>query len=271
MINAALTVLGISVGALALLCAFIYFRQERMIFYPQGNDPELRAQWRWRRVEIPSGRHVLEAWWAEAGAPESDLTIVYFGGNAEDVLFTARSATAIAAKRMLVTNYRGYGTSTGSPSERALMEDALAIYDYVRGPGGTDPRHIVLMGRSLGSAVATSLAANREVRGVVLITPFDSMAAIAARYYPRMLVDRLLRHRFASVEVAPRAQAPALMLIAERDQIVPASHSLALAGAWAGPKQLKTFEGVGHNDIQLHPDYYATINRFLSTLAEPAP
>ena len=70
MLISVLTFLGFALGAVVLLCLFIYLRQERLIFHPRANDPALREHWRWHRVEIPSGKHVLEGWWADAGAPE---------------------------------------------------------------------------------------------------------------------------------------------------------------------------------------------------------
>jgi pimeloyl-ACP methyl ester carboxylesterase len=237
-----------------------------MLFYPRANDPELRVHWRWRRIEIPSGNHVLEGWWAEAGAPDSDLTLVYFGGNAEDVLLAARNAGRMAAKRMLVVNYRGYGGTKGKPTQQALFEDALAIYDYVRGPGGAAPTSIVLIGRSLGSGVATWLATQREVRAAVLITPFDSIRAVAARRFPAIIVDLLLRHPFPSAEMAPRAKVPALFLIAAEDAVIAPAHAYALAEAWGGSTQIRAFAGAGHNDIDLHPDYHVTLDEFLQSL-----
>ncbi|HEY8537519.1 MAG TPA: alpha/beta hydrolase [Steroidobacteraceae bacterium] len=263
MVTAIVAFIAICLGALVLLSSYIYFAQERMIFYPRPNDPQLRAQWRWNRVEISSGEHTIEGWWADAGAPESNLTIVYFGGNAEDVLYAARDAARFEAKRMLVVNYRGFGKSQGKPSQRALFADALAVYDYVTGPGNAEPQDLIVMGRSMGAAVATMLAAKRELRAVVLITPFDSLRAVAERHYPALLVRLLLRHPFPSHELAPQAQVPALFLIAEQDRIVPPSHSYALARVWGGPTHTRAFENVGHNDIEKHPAYYREINAFL--------
>lgn len=269
MLTSTLTFLGIALAAVVLLCLFIYVQQERLIFYPRANDPALREQWRWQRVEIPSGEHVLEGWWADAGAPESNLTLVYFGGNAEDVLFTARNAARLAAKRMLVVNYRGYGGTKGKPTQQALFEDALAIHAYVLGPGGAEAQDIVVMGRSLGSGVATLLAAKREVRAAVLITPFDSIKAVAARHYPALLVEWLLRHPFPSAEMAPQARVPALFLVAENDEVIAPAHAYALARAWGGPNQVRAFAHVGHNDIDQHPDYYGAINTFFQSLVRP--
>jgi uncharacterized protein len=263
MLTGTLTLIGIVAGALVLACVFIYVRQDGLVFYPVRNDPHLRAEWRWKRIEINSGDHVLEGWWADGADPNSSLTLVYFGGNAEDVLFAARSAARIEAKRMLVVNYRGYGGTTGRPSQQALFEDALATYDYALGPGGADPQDLVVMGRSLGSGVATMLAAHRNPRAAVLITPFDSITAVAANYYPAVIVELLLRHPFPSIEFAASTKVPALFLIAEQDRVIPPSHATRLAAAWGGEKRVHVLDGAGHNDIEAHAAYYELINDFL--------
>jgi pimeloyl-ACP methyl ester carboxylesterase len=270
MLTGALLLIGIVIGAVVLAGAFIYVRQDRLLFYPVRNDPQLRAHWRWKRIEITAGDHVLEGWWADGADPNSSLTILYFGGNAEDVLVTARHAGRLEAKRMLVVNYRGYGQTKGRPSQHALFEDALAIYDYALGPGGADPQDIVVMGRSLGSGVAAMLAARREPRAAILITPFDSISAVAAHHYPAFIVDRLLRHPFPSTEFATSAKAPALFLIAELDSVIPPSHASTLAAAWRGEKHVHVLDGVGHNDIEAHAAYYPFINDFLRSLSKAA-
>ncbi|WP_348240219.1 hypothetical protein, partial [Salmonella enterica] len=84
--------------------------------------------------------------------------------------------------------------------------------DYVTGPGNADPQDLIVMGRSMGAAVATMLAAKREIRAVVLITPFDSLRAVAERHYPELLVRLLLRNPIPSHDMAPQAQVPALIL-----------------------------------------------------------
>jgi pimeloyl-ACP methyl ester carboxylesterase len=268
MLTTMLTFAAVAFGAFILLCGYLYVRQDRMIFYPRPNDPELREHWRTKRVEIASGDTVLEGWWAEGGAAAtSDTVILYFGGNAEDVLGTARIAQRFACKRMLVVNYRGYGGTKGRPGQEALYQDALAIYDYAIDAGGAESADIVVMGRSLGSGLATLLAAKRTVRGAILITPYDSILAVASRHYAWFPVERLLRHPFRSAELARGVKAPGLFLMAARDNVIPPSHGEALARAWAGRKAVHVLPGVGHNDIEADPGYYDLINRFLQTIA----
>jgi len=189
---------GIVGAVYGALCLLLYVQQDTFIFYPVRNDPALVKRWQARRVEIPTPDTIIEGWWAQNDSATDDVTIIYFGGNAEDVLYTAEAAQRFNARRILVTNYRGYGGTPGQPSETALLNDALAIYDYAAKQPGVSGDDIVVIGRSLGSGVATYLAANRVVRGVVLITPYDSLAGVAQAHFPYFRVRLLLKHRYPS-------------------------------------------------------------------------
>ena len=245
------------------LCAFLYFNQERSIFFPGPNDPQLVNAFQTQRIEIPATGATLEGWWLDNPHATTPFLILYFGGNGEDVLYTASDFEQLKARHLLVVNYRSYGNSTGKPGQEALYDDALAIYDYAM-RRGVPPKNIVVMGRSLGSGIAAMVAGRREVRAAILITPFDSLAAVAAAHYPYFPVRWLLRHPFPSTDWARHAQAPALILAAERDDIVPSQHAQRLFDAWHGQKQIHILKGRGHNDIQTDPSYYRLINEFLS-------
>lgn len=262
MLMGLLGLLSVGIGAFVLLGALLYWGQEGVIFHPTRNDSRLLRQPA-SRVEIETSGATLEGWWIDNPSAASCAVIIYFGGNAEDVLYTASTAPNIDARRMLVVNYRGYGRSTGKPGQKALYEDAHAIYDYAIA-SGVPAGQIVVMGRSLGSAMATLLAANRSVRAAILITSFDSLAAVAAHHYPIFPVRQLLRHPFPSGEWAKRAGAAALFLSAERDYVIPPMHAQRLYESWSGEKQIHVLAGMGHNDIELHADYYPLINRFLA-------
>jgi pimeloyl-ACP methyl ester carboxylesterase len=262
MLSFLLGVLSIAAIAYVAICAMLFFTQESAIFYPGPNDASLVQQHAKSRIEIGS----LEGWWVENPAATNDLVILYFGGNAEDILYTAGTLPLLGARRMLVVNYRGYGASKGRPGQRELYEDGLAIYDYAVSTG-VRPDQVVVMGRSLGSGVASMLAGSRDVRAAVLVTPFDSLAAVAAGHYPIFPVRLLMRHPFPSADWARKARAPALILAAERDDIVPARHAKRLSEAWAGDAQFHLLAGTGHNDIEQSPGYYLRIREFLATLA----
>jgi fermentation-respiration switch protein FrsA (DUF1100 family) len=268
---ASLLIVGaILLGFYLVLVSLLYFRQDGFLFFPVRSDPTLARKWRSARVEIPSGGTWIEGWWAESPEAAGAATVLYFGGNAEDVLYTAESARQLHARRLLVTCYRGYGGSPGRPSQAALFADALAIYDQALRRPGVAPEEIVVMGRSLGSGVATYLASRRPVRAAILVTPFDSMVAVGQRHYPFFPVRAMLRNPFPSDELARRTAAPALILAGDRDDIIPAQHAERLYAAWAGAKELHVLHGAGHNDIEQHPDYYPRINAFLDRLQRAA-
>lgn len=256
--------LAVVAGAFVVICVLLYLGQDGSVFFPTRNDPLLVQQQQANRVEIDTGGATLEGWWIENPRATTPAVILYFGGNAEDVLSTASTAANIDARWMLFASYRGYGGSTGRPGQQALYDDALAIYQHAI-ERGMRAEHIVVMGRSLGSGVAAMLAGSRPVRAAILITPFDSLSAVAARHYPIFPVRLLLRHPFPSVDWAKRTQAPALLLAAEHDVVVPAIHAQRLYEAWPAKKQIHVLAGTGHNDIEQHPDYYPFINEFLAT------
>jgi pimeloyl-ACP methyl ester carboxylesterase len=251
-------------GGFVLICALLYFGQERSIFFPWPNDAELRQRYAAQRIEIKTAATTLEGWWIDNGQATTPAVILYFGGNAEDVLYTASAASNINARAVVVLNYPGYGGSPGEPSQKSLYAGGLAIYDYAI-KRGVSAKHIVVMGRSLGSGVASMLAGARQVGAAILITPYDSLVAVAAGHYPVLPVRLLLRHPFPSTEWAQRTRAPALLLAAEHDDVVPATHAQKLFATWAGPKQIHVLAQTGHNDIETHADYYRLINEFLMT------
>lgn len=260
-----ITVLLVAGGGFVLICALLYFWQDRSIFFPRPNDAQLRQRYAAQRIEIETSDAKLEGWWIENAQATTPAVILYFGGNAEDVLYTASEASNLDARAVVVVNYRGYGGTPGKPGQKVLYDDGLALYDYAI-KRGVPAKHIIVMGRSLGSGVASMVAGTRSVGGAVLVTPYDSLAAVAAGHYPFLPVRLLLRHPFPSIDWAKHTRAPALFVAADADHIVPAVHAQNLFKAWAGPKQIYVLERTGHNDIETSADYYRLINEFLAAV-----
>jgi hypothetical protein len=264
--------------ALAVLHVLIYFAQDRMIFFPQPLVEGMRAavftaqpDARELELETADGQR-LQGWFIPNGsAARAAPVLIYFGGNAEEVSHLALEAGQLRGISLVFFNYRGYGKSTGTPGEQAFFGDALAIYDQVASLPGVDRKRIIVMGRSLGSGVATYLASQRPVAAVVLVTPYDSMAAVGRGHYPFLLVGLLLRHRFDSASRARTIDAPMLALIAGADTIVPPERGKALAKAWRGPVTAVVVPNARHNDIGIHPEYWQAIRQFLGrTVTAPA-
>ena len=199
--------------------------------------------------------------------------VIYFGGNAEEVSWmledVGNPASGITPGiGWLLIDYRGYGGSGGAPSETALVADALAWYDHAARQPEVDRERIFAFGRSLGSGVAVQLAAQRALRAVVLVTPFDSLAAVAKRHYPYLPVGWMLKHRFESDARAASIDAPLLAVIAGSDQVIPPLHGERLLAAWRGPKREVRIAGADHNDIQDFDEYWKSIRAFIAESAK---
>lgn len=261
----------VPLGKIALAVAIglpliVYLAQDRLIFLrqpiPEGRRAEIARQ-------LPAVQDVwlsaadgtrVHAWHLRSGP----RLVLYFGGNAEEVswmLEAARAGTPGAS--WLLMDYRGYGQSEGSPSEQALVADALALYDHAAALPGIDVSRIYAFGRSLGSGVAVALAAQRPLAGLILSTPYDSLVAVAKRYYWYLPVNWLLKHRFDSVALAPKLKTPLLCLIAGRDEVIPPEHAERLYAAWGGPKRRIELADANHNTTDGAPRFWPAIREFL--------
>ena len=152
--------------------------------------------------------------------------VVYFGGRSEEVSWVVRDAGKLfPGMAVLAMNYRGYGNSHGEPGEQHMVEDGRLLYDWLAERAHVDANRVAVVGRSLGSGVAVQVALERAVHSLVLITPYDSILAIAKRKFRAVPVEYVLRHRFESVKYAPSLKAPTYVLRAASDDVVPHSHT----------------------------------------------
>ena len=208
-----------------------------------------------RVLETPDGAHVI-AWWgrADPGQP----TLLYFHGNAGSLATRSERIRKYMAHGLgvFMVTYRGYGGSTGAPSEQANVADAKLAYDtLVR--GGVDPADIILYGESLGSGIAVQVAAERRVGGLVLDAPFTSMVDLAVLHYPFIPARSLLRDRYETLSHIGSVAAPLLILHGEGDEIIPAAMGLRVYEAARVAKKIVTFPGAGHSDHHLFGSYDA--------------
>jgi pimeloyl-ACP methyl ester carboxylesterase len=253
-------------GAVVGVPAAMYLMQDSMLFFPQplaGPPPASRPA---RPVEelvfdTADGPR-LRGWLVGAATGPAPL-VVYYGGNAEEVSWQAREPGWPADRALALVNYRGYGGSEGKPSERSLFADALLVFDALARRPDVDGSRVVLFGRSLGSAVAVHVAAERPVAGVILVSPFESMIEVGRRHYPWLPVGLLLRHPFDAAARAPAVRVPLLAIVAEQDTIIPPVHSKRLFDAWGGPRRWVAVPHADHNDVAGAPEFWAAVTGFL--------
>jgi fermentation-respiration switch protein FrsA (DUF1100 family) len=191
----------------------------------------------------------LHAWWVPARGRSVGHVLLCHGnaGNVGDRLAHLELLSA-AGFDVLAFDYRGYGRSSGRPSEQGLYRDARAAHKAILDREGVDPARVIYLGESLGGAVALALALEQPPAGVILQSAFTSVRDMARLHYP-LVPPALVPDAFPSLRLIPRLRASLLVLHGERDDIVPLGHGEALAEAAPGPKRLEVFAGAGHNDL----------------------
>jgi uncharacterized protein len=237
-----------------LICVLLYLAQDRLLYLPTPDLPHPGV----RALHLERGAATLKIWELHGGAQPA---LIYFGGNAEDVGANIPDFDAAFPERAVyLVNYRGYGGSSGRPSEAALTADAEAIYDSLR--ARHDP--IAVIGRSLGSGVAVALATRRPVERLVLVTPFDSIASVAADHFFWLPVRFLVRNRYDSAARIGQVRAPTLVVVAEHDEVVFRPRSDALLAAVSPPmRHTLVVPGATHNDVSFFPLYFQSLREFL--------
>jgi pimeloyl-ACP methyl ester carboxylesterase len=207
-----------------------------------------------RGVHIPAERRAKER-----------LLVLGFGGNGwngQDVgeflhdLFPAADVVAF--------HYRGYPPSTGEPSAHALIADAPLVFDHA--VERVKPSRIIAVGFSIGSGVAATLAAQRDLDGLVLVTPFDSLKAVAQALYPWVPIGRFFALEIDAAGALADAYLPVAILGAERDEIVPPERTKALRACVTKLVFDRTMAHAGHNDIYARSDFHQAMREAMAVL-----
>ena len=242
--------LVLAVAGYAGLLALMYVFQRAMMYFPDAARVAPAQAGLPRAAEVTfasSDGEKLLAWFVppDAGKP----LVIYFQGNAEGLAARVGRFTWLTADGtgLLALCYRGYGGSSGTPSEDGLIRDAAAAYGFAR--ERAPARRIVLFGESLGTAVAVALAAGHEVAAVILDAPFTSAAEVGAAAYPFAPVRWLMKDKFRSDERIGRVTAPLLVMHGEQDRIVPIRFGEKLFALAREPKRFVRFPQGGHVDL----------------------
>ncbi len=245
----------ILVGGYVAICGFLYFQQDRLIFFPRQAtetqlDPEARASGFKPWVNSEGDRI---GWQSTTGNPTDALLICHGnGGYALHRNYFAYSTTAADGSnppKVFLLEYPGYGARPGTPSETSLTAAAVEAVDTL----AADPaRRLTLLGQSLGSGVASAAAHARPaaIDALILVTPFDSLAHAANVHYPWLPVPLLIRHRFNSVDNLKNFPGPTAFILAADDRTVPAKLGQTLYGSYPGKKRLWLIPNAHHNETE---------------------
>ena len=243
---------GAAALAYVALLTLMYVQQRSLLFYPQfTRQPGVAADF-----EFPVEGALLRGWMVNPGQADA---LLYFGGNAEDLSPSRDEMRQLFPRHTVyLVAYRGYGLSTGLPSEAALAADAIALFDYAAGAHAA----VDVLGRSLGSGVGVHVAAVRPVRRLGLITPFDSVLAVGQGHYPLFPLGLLMKDPFKSVLRAPTLSMPVLVVIAGQDEVIPPAHAQALVAALPKPPTVLFLPDAQHSNVQVFPVYDEALQAF---------
>jgi pimeloyl-ACP methyl ester carboxylesterase len=198
--------------------------------------------------------------------PRAGSTLILgFGGNAWNAQDAASYLHELYPDEdVIVFHYRGYKPSTGSPSAEAILADAPLIYDFA--VKRLKPARVVAVGLSIGSGVAAHLAVERPLDGVILVTAFDSLKAVAQGMYPWVPIGPFFQHEINSAAALEKASVPVAIVSAERDELIPSAHSRALGRKARHLVFDRTIAGAGHNDIYARSDFHAAMREALDAV-----
>ena len=235
------------------LGALMFFAQRALMYFPERTrtPPSLAGLPQAEEVTLDTadGERVI-VWHVP---PRGDKPVVlYFHGNGGSLRYrVARFRTLVeSGAGLLALSYRGYGGSTGVPSEAGLIADAAALYQYA--VSRYAPERLALWGESLGGGVAVALAAEHQIGRLILESPFTSAADVAQRAYPIFPVRWLMHDQFRSDQRIRRVTAPVLILHGERDAVVPFDLGERLTGLIIAPKRFVRFPDGNHNDLDAY-------------------
>jgi pimeloyl-ACP methyl ester carboxylesterase len=202
---------------------------------------------------------------ASSGRGTTAPVVLGFGGNAWNAQAVASYLHDLYPEADVVAfHYRGYAPSAGTPGAEALVADAPLVHDFAAAhlPG----RPVVAVGFSIGGGIAAALAARRQLAGLILVTPFDSLERVAAGHYPWLPVRWLLRHRLDAAAALAETRVPVAILAAERDRLVPPARTDALRRAVANLAFDRTIPAAGHNDIYDRPAFRQAMREALAAI-----
>ncbi|MDP7020220.1 MAG: alpha/beta hydrolase [Pirellulaceae bacterium] len=235
--------------------------------YPRGDYGASLGQ---EEVQFASADGMeLHGWLFEHPSPRGSL--LYCHGNGENIAYYPQRWRDLSQRyrlNVLVFDYRGYGKSNGSPNEAGVLADGDAAQRWLANRVQSDPSDVIVMGRSLGGAVAIDVATQNGARALVLESTFTSMPEVAATHYWWAPVRTVMRNRYSSIDKIAAFKGPTLISHGDADEVVPYEHGRRLLDVCGGEqKRFLTLSGLTHNDPQ-PPIYYELLGEFLDELFE---
>lgn len=259
----------IFIGIYVLLCAYFYTNQDDMLFsahHTNSNEVKLFLEQNPSFDTLcfkMSDGNTISGFISNDSAEQKQPVIIYFGGNAEEVSHIVEYKPYLKNCKLILINYRGFGLSTGKTSEKTMFSDAIEIYDKLLLKKIIDAENVFVLGRSIGTGVATYLSSQRKTKATILITPYESMIDVAKEKHPYLPVSLILKHKFNSKLYAKDISNPVFALIAQNDRVIPPYHAHELLKHWKGKTSFMEFNE-DHNSIISNSMVWKSIQEFIT-------
>jgi uncharacterized protein len=261
--------------AYAAIVALVFWFQPKLVYFPMKGSYAVTPQSRGLpfepvRLKTEDGEQ-LAAWWVAAAAPAQGSVLLFHGnaGNISHRIEYAKMFYALGYNTLLV-DYRGYGESSGEPSEQGTYRDAAASWQWLTQTRGVAASDIVIFGESLGGGVASWLAARHPARALILASTFTSIPDLGAEVYPWLPVRWISRIHYDSRAHVEKIRMPLLVAHSPADELIPYTHGKRLHAAAHEPKAFLELAG-GHNEgfVFARDEWVKALQGFLQRSAKP--
>lgn len=265
--SAALKLLAAALLGFAALVLAMSFSQADLLFptYAVAEAGPLPAGAERLSVETAGGETLQGVYIPPSADGAERLLVLGFGGNGWNGQHVAEYLHDLyPAAHIVAFHYRGYRPSTGRPSADALIEDAPLVYDAA--VARVRPERTVAAGFSIGSGIAATLAGKRPLAGLILVTPFDSLKAVAQSLYPWLPVGPFFQHEIDAAGALEGTEVPVAIVAAGRDEIIPLQRTDGLRAKLGKVAFDRTIAGAGHNDIYSRADFEQAMREALDEM-----
>lgn len=262
-----MVVIGLGLGYLALI-AFVYVRQPKMLYYPTRQIEQTPAAMGLSFDEATfktADGIAISAWYIPA--PDARAVLLFCHGNGGNISHRLDSIRIFhdLGLSVLIFDYRGYGKSSGEPTEKGTYLDAEAAWNFLVNEKRIEPARMVIFGRSLGSAVAAELATRKKAGALIIESGFTSIPDLGRKYYPYLPVSLMTRFHYATIDKVSSLSLPKLFIHSPGDEVIPYDQGMKLFARAAEPKEFLTLRG-DHNEgfLQSGELYINGLNQFVS-------
>ena len=258
-------IFGIAVLVYLGLAVLLFAFQHKLLYMPwravEMNPSDIRLEYEDVRIDTPDGQ-TLAGWYIPA--EQADFTVLFCHGNAGNIGHRLDTLAVFheLGLNCLIFGYRGYGDSTGRPTEEGTVIDALAAYRWLIDHKHTSPQSIILFGRSLGGAVATQAAArltDTPPAGLVLESSFTSFVDVGAHFYPWLPVRWFARFTYDTEDTIQAVTCPVIIIHSPDDEMIPYQMGRRLYNAAPEPKQFAELKGTHNEGFVNNPALYREI------------